>query len=547
MRSLIAQVDALFAKWDKPESPGCALGIIQDSELIYSRGYGMSNLDYGIPITPESVFEIASTSKQFTAACIVLLAQRGALSLDDEVHHHVPELPNYGHTITIRHLMHHTSGLREYLKLRHFAGISEHDYHNHDAIELIARQKGLNFAPGSAFMYSNSGYVLMAEIVKRVSGQSLHEFAQENIFGPLGMQNTRFNDDWTQIVQNRAVSYAPRVGGGFRRLLKTSDDHGSSGLLTTVQDLYLWDQNFYHAQVGGSDFMTQMLAPGKLNDGQPLHYASGLFLETYRGVKTVEHPGTDLGFRTQMMRFPAQRFTVICLFNLSTANPTTMCQRVAGIFLDDRLSAQAPEADLDWIPSKESLGDQLGLYLDRSSGAYVELRIEGGKLWAEILGMSVPVAPVPVKPPADRTRIRYGSAGRYGSIAFTLAREPAGGSWHLDLDYGGIPMPTMTKVDTIVSLTTSQLEAFAGNYTSEELQTTYRLVVVDGELRTEHKISLQGTLRPGPQDVFVLDGLSFFFERDGAGRVTGFKLMDVQARHIRFEKLADSMTFDRDY
>ena len=538
MISWTDQVDALFAEWDKPESPGCALGIVQDGELIYARGYGMANLDYGIPITPESVFEIASTSKQFTAACIVLLAQRGALSLDDDVCRHVPELPNYGHTITIRHLMHHTSGLREHLKLRYFFGISEHDYHNQDAIDLIARQKGLNFLPGSAFMYSNSGYVLMAEIVKRVSGQSLREFAQVNMFGPLGMQNTRFNDDWTQIVQNRVLSYAPREGGGFCRLPKTFDDHGSSGLLTTVQDLYLWEQNF-HAQVGGSDFVAQMLAPGRLNDGQPLGYASGLFLETYRGVKTVEHPGTDLGFRTQMMRFPAQRFTVICLFNLSDTNPTTMCQRVADIFLDDQLSAQAPRADLDWTPSKGALGDQLGLYLDRGSGAYVELRIEEGKLVAEILGMPVHVAPVPVKAPADQTHIRYGSAGRHGSVAFTLAREPAGGSWRLDLGYGGIPMPTMAKVD-LVSLMASQLEAYAGDYSSEELQVTYRLVVVHGELQTDHKIPLQGTLRPGPQDVFVLDGLSFFFERDGAERVTGFKLMDVQARHIRFEKLANS-------
>jgi CubicO group peptidase (beta-lactamase class C family) len=240
------KVDKLFAQWDKPDSPGCALGVIKGGKLVYKRGYGSANLDYNAPLTSESVFYIASTSKQFTAASILLLVRRGAISLDDDIRKYFPELPKYEAPITVKHLVHHTSGVRDYLELMGMADRRmDGPFGNEVAVELIARQKGLNFKPGERFLYSNSNYVLMAEIVRRASGKSLREFADENIFRPLGMTNTHFNDDLTAVVKNRVVSYAPISPGRFRQFVKTIEAMGDGNLLTTVEDLAKWDQNFY--------------------------------------------------------------------------------------------------------------------------------------------------------------------------------------------------------------------------------------------------------------------------------------------------------------
>jgi CubicO group peptidase (beta-lactamase class C family) len=274
--SQIEKVDHLFKKWDQKDSPGAAVGIIQKGNLIYTNGYGSANLDYDVPIDADSKFYIASTSKQFTAACLALLVQEGKLKLEDDIRKHIPELPDYGKTITIRHLVHHTSGLRDYLELMSLAGKSFENYFNiSDGIELLCRQKALNFDPGAEYLYSNSGYILLAEIVTRVSGKSIREYADEKIFRPLGMKNTFFNDNHKQVTKNRVVSYRPE-GNGYLRFVQNFDALGDGNLLTTVNDLYLWDQNFYHKKVGGSAFLDLIHTRGTLNNGKELDYAFGL-------------------------------------------------------------------------------------------------------------------------------------------------------------------------------------------------------------------------------------------------------------------------------
>src|SRR5262245_26300385 len=336
--SVTTRVDELFAQWDKPDSPGCALGVIRDGKLIYKRGYGMANLDYNIPLNSDSVFYIASTSKQFTAASILLLVRSGKISLDDDVRKYIPELPKYDGTITINHLAHHTSGLRDYLELMGLAGKSMEDqFGNDDALEIIARQKALNYKPGEQFLYSNSNYVVMAEIAKRVSGKSLRDFAEENFFKPLGMNSSHFNDDRAMVVKNRVVSYAPTGQGRFRQFIKNINAVGDGNLLTSVEDLARWDQNFYDHKVGGAGFTEAMLVKGRLNNGEEIPYAFGLGNEEYRGLKAVAHGGGFYGFRTEMLRFPAQRFTVICLCNVGTANPGNLARKVADIYLADQL------------------------------------------------------------------------------------------------------------------------------------------------------------------------------------------------------------------
>ncbi len=276
--TLTAKVDKLFAPWDKPDSPGCSLGVIKDGRFIYRRGYGMANLDHSIPLSPTSVFYIASTSKQFAAASVALLARQGKISLDDDIRKYLPEMPRYQRPVTIRQLVHHTSGIRDYLTLMSLAGMRYEDiYSEEEMVALPARQKELNFTPGDEHLYSNSGYFLLSVIVKRASGKSLRQFADEQIFKPLGMSHTHFHDDRAMVVKNRVTSYFPQKEGGFGVHVNNNFDKvGDGGLLTTIEDLARWDRNFYDYRVGGKELVDQLLTPGELNNGEKLQYAFGL-------------------------------------------------------------------------------------------------------------------------------------------------------------------------------------------------------------------------------------------------------------------------------
>ncbi len=350
------EVDKIFARWDKPNSPGCALGIIQEGSFIYKRGYGMANLEYGIPLTSQSVFRIGSTSKQFTALCIVLLEEEDKLSLDDNLREFFPEMPDYAESITIRQLIHHTSGVRDYLTLMSLAGARGDDFYiDPEVVDLIVRQKELNFVPGDEFLYSNSGYFLLAEIVKRVTGDSMRVYAEDKIFKPLGMTHTHFHDDFTQIVKNRASGYGRKKGGDFRINMTTLGMIGDGGVFTSVDDLLLWDRNFYDNKLGNADLrlIDKMLTPGNLNSGEKLDYAFGLGINEYKGLKMVSHGGSFVGFRADMIRFPEQKFSVIVLANLGNINPSRLAKQVADIYLADQFNPEKKKSDVAKTPKKK--------------------------------------------------------------------------------------------------------------------------------------------------------------------------------------------------
>jgi CubicO group peptidase (beta-lactamase class C family) len=335
---LTARVDKLFADWNKPDSPGCAIAIIQEGEIIYMRGYGMADLEHDIPISSKSIFDIGSTSKQFTAICIALLICQEKLSLDDEVQKYITEMAIYEHPITIRHLVHHISGIRDYLSLMELAGMRfENEYPDEEVIGLISQQKGLNFITGEEYLYSNSGYILLAEVVKRVSGQSLSKFADEQLFKPLGMDNTHFHDDFTMIVKERAMGYSPNDQGGYRIDMSIFDVVGDGCIYTNVEDLYLWDKNFYLNILGGygQDLIEMVTTTGTLNSGEPLDYAFGLEIGEYKGLKMVHHSGSWMGYGAELIRFPEQRSSVICLTNLSSINPSRLTKQVADLYFSD--------------------------------------------------------------------------------------------------------------------------------------------------------------------------------------------------------------------
>jgi CubicO group peptidase (beta-lactamase class C family) len=334
------KVDKIFAFWDKPVSPGCALAIVKDGEIIYKRGYGMANLENKVPITPESVFYIGSVSKQFVTMCVALLVQEGKLSLDDDLRKYIPELPDYGSMITIRHLIHHMSGIRDYLTLEDIAGIPFGFYHEEDVLELIARQKELNFRPGDEYLYSNSGYFLLSVIIHRASGKTLRQYAHENIFKPLGMKSSRFHDNYTELIQNRASGYLSEGGGKYKNFISTFDCVGSGGLFTSVEDLYLWDQNFYHHKVGGQEVFDLMHTVGTLNNGKKLDYAFALEIKHYKGLNTVSHGGSLGGYKSAFFRFPENNFSIIILSNLSSFNPSMLSNRVANVYLAEFLTEE---------------------------------------------------------------------------------------------------------------------------------------------------------------------------------------------------------------
>ena len=333
------KVDKIFAEWDKPTSPGCALGVLQNGRFVYEHGYGMANLDYDIPNSPKLVYYVGSDSKQFTAASIALLALDGRISLDDDIRKYIPEMPDYGTPITINHLIHHTSGIRDIYTLMSLGGLRLEDvFSDSEEIALIARQKELNFRPGDDYLYSNSGYFFLAEIVKRVTGKSLREFADERIFRPLGMTHTHFHDDPGHVMKGRAMSYESDGKGGFRiSYLQNFDKIGAGGLYTTVEDLRKWDENFYTHQVGGDALQKMIHTRGVLNRGDTIPYAFGNNVTTYRGLRVDEHGGALMGYKAEVLRFPDQHFSVLATCNLGSINPQPLAEQVAEVYLGSKM------------------------------------------------------------------------------------------------------------------------------------------------------------------------------------------------------------------
>lgn len=533
-----ANVDAVFREYDRSDSAGCALGVYRDGKIAFERGYGMANLELGIANSPQSVFDIGSTSKQFTAFSIHLLAREGKLSLDDDVRKWIPEIPSYGKTVTIRHLLHHTSGLRDYIEVMALQGTQEEDWTTEaDALAAIARQKAPNFAPGDDYLYSNSGFFLLGVIVKRASGQSLRDFAQANIFGPLGMRHTQFNDWHNRIVPNRATGYSKKEGGGFDIEMGNWEQVGDGAVQTTVEDLQLWDQNFYEPRVGDRALLDEMLTVGVLNNGKKLTYASALVRGTYRGLPTVSHGGAWVGYRAQLLRFPQQHFSVACLCNLAEANPTALAYGVADVFLAAQLQpVEAPKpAAKSSKPVKVSAAELQrleGSYRESDSSEVFTLEAHAGQLegkWGRRTVKLVPTVPGRFRLEGFSTgprdvEVLNGSQGSRPKLRI---------SWTED---GETETETYEPV-SLWSPTAAELRGFAGRYTSEEIDTTWTLAVEGGQLFIRHRGLPEDPLRPTVNGTFVVRGIVLAFQKDAAGRVTGFTVNEGRARDIGFRKI----------
>jgi CubicO group peptidase (beta-lactamase class C family) len=529
-----SRIDAIFADYAKPGSPGCSLAVVQNGGIVYEKGYGLASVEFGVPITPKTVFDIGSTSKQITAASILLLAQDGKLSLDDDIHKHVPELPDYGVPVTIRHLLHHTSGLRDYINVMILGGFNFEDLTtDDDALAALVRQKTLDFRPGEEHSYSNSGYFLLSVIVKRVSGKSLKDFAQERIFTPLGMASTRFLDDHTAIVPGRAASYEPRPDGGFSLQSANWEQTGDGAVQTTVEDLAKWDKNFYTPKVGGPWLIEQLQTTGVLNSGEKITYARGLGVEDYRGLRRVSHGGGWAGFRAEMMRFPDEKLSVITLCNLGSTNPTGLSTQVAEIYLADKLKpVPAPAASVStraaagpvdasryaglyWSPASDFVRRIYGktgkLFYSRTPDSESELASLGGDRF-DMLGV----------PPGNQTEVSFPSSAE-------------GKPRRMQVTTVGRPTLVFEEVQP-VELKPEDLAAYAGTYFSAELDTIWTVAVESGGLVARGKRGPARKLTPAFAGAFGSDYGLLRFTRDDQKRINGFLIGAGRARNLKFEK-----------
>ncbi|RJG08425.1 serine hydrolase [Massilia cavernae] len=474
-------VDGLFAKWNKPGMPGCVVAVIRDGRVLFRKGYGMADIERGAPMSPATVLNVGSMSKQFTAFAIHLLAQEGKLSLDDDVRKHLPDVPNFGKTITIRHLLQHTSGLRDEINLMILGGWRIDDVITQDdVLSIIQRQRVLNFSPGQEHLYSNTGYTLLAAVVQRVAGKPLAAFAKERIFDPLGMKHTFFQQDYGTLVPGRALSYQPAHHGIYKYIAVGASTAGPGGLMTTVEDLALWDRNFYDARVGGTELIAQIQATGVLNSGKPINYASGLFVETYRGTKLVEHSGGIGGYRAQLSRFPEQRFSVAVLANSADINPSIMARRIADIYLDRELgpksapavkpattTSAAAEIALD--PAR--LDALVGYYALSPEFGFMFTK-EGGRLMAQATGQEK----FPVFASGEReffykvvdAQLTFDAPDKDGIVAGVVLHQ------------NGQDQPGVRSEKPAPS--ESELKEFVGEFYSDELHVLYTVFRKDGKL-----------------------------------------------------------------
>ena len=536
--SLESKVEAQFAPWKSLDSPGAAVAVVKDGQVVYRNGFGSAQLEYGVPITPSTVFHVASVSKQFTALAITMLEAEGKLSVDDDIRICLPEMADFGQKITIRNLIHHTSGLRDQWELAILSGKRMDDVLTQSfLLDRIFRQKELNFAPGSRHLYCNSGYTLLAEIVSRVSGRPFTDWTRDNIFKPLGMSSTHFHLEHTEIVRDRAYSYEGDLKEGFRNAPLNYANVGATSLFTTVEDMANWIRNYEDQKVGGPVVWDKMLTKGVLTDGTAIDYARGIMHGAYRGLKTIGHSGGDAGFSSHVVYFPGERLGVAVFSNIVPFDPGAMAMRVADVYLAGRFTdpaapaAAAPSAKPAPEPitlSAESLKACAGTYW-LESNLLRKLVVENNKLVyvrsADNRSELAPLSPTRFKMLGVEGDVFLDfadmSGGLYNAFTFTETNGSKIGAKRIEPYEPG----------------EAELKTYAGVYYSEELDVRYVLAVRAGALRIKPGLGEEIAAAPVKKDLFRAGRNSIQFERDGKGRVSGFRVSSGRVLDLKFVRM----------
>jgi CubicO group peptidase (beta-lactamase class C family) len=508
-----ALAEGLFSKWSGPGTPGCAVAALRDGKAVLTRAWGQADLEHGIANSPQTVFEAGSVSKQFTSAAMLLLARDGKLALSDDVRKYVPELPDYGNTITLEHLLTHTSGLRDWGTLLDVAGWPRGTrvFSMKQALALVARQRTLNFAPGSRYSYSNTGYVLAAIIIGRVSGKSLGEFTRERLFVPLGMKHTQWRDNFRRVVADRAVAYH-RTDGGYEQDMPFEDVVGHGGMLTTVGDLLIWNDALAHDRLG-TTIAAQLEQRTSLPAGQVSQYGRGLSVRRYRGALELSHDGSTAGYRTWLGRYPEQGLSIAVLCNADDARPHRMgrviAQHILGLPADSATVAHAV------VPSASQ--EHAGTFYSELLGQRLTLSYRDGAL----------ILP-------DGTALRVLGANSYGYKTAVLTFD---GVDQLLVEDESLDPARYRRVVKVAS-DPAALAAFSGRYYSDEVQAGYVVSVGDGMLafRFQDNPDYQFDLAPLGPDLFGGDDKVVRFKRDAAGRVVGASVATDGVFDLPFQK-----------
>jgi CubicO group peptidase (beta-lactamase class C family)/translation initiation factor IF-1 len=530
------QIDQFFTQWNNLESPGAAVAVEKDGKLIYKKGFGSAELEYNIPITSRTVFHIASVSKQFTCFSILLLEKQGKLSINDDIRRYIPEVPDFGKVITLNHLMHHMSGLRDQWELLAMAGWRLDDIITKDQIlRIVSRQKELNFNPGDEYMYCNTGFTLLAEVVARVSGQTFPEFTRTHIFEPLKMTNTLFYDDCEKIVKNRAYSFYADTTG-YKKSILSYSNAGATSLFTTAEDLCRWSSNFENPVVGDKDIIKRMNLRGILNKGDTISYAMGQDIGKYKGLNIISHGGADAGYRSFFVRFPDQRFSVNVLSNLASFDPGGMSFKIADIYLKDKevvsgpkkeeTESKAPAEMTEVKIDHDVLVSYCGQY-EWQPGIFVTIALENDKLF--VSAPELPKTPLTVV-----TETEFDVKPISARVTFML---DSGKVSKMKVRMSGGEVIAMKISD--FNPTKTNLSEYTGDFYSGELSTTYTMVVESGKLIARHFRTGDVLLTLNKPDQFSGNRWYFgkvAFTRDSNGKIAGCNVSGGRVRNLKFEK-----------
>lgn len=531
-----AVVDQMMARYSGAR-PGGVVAVVRNGGIVFAKGYGMADLEYDAPNTPATPWHMASVSKQFTAFAIALLADQGRLSLDDDVRTYIPELHDFGPTITLRHLLHHTSGFRDHWTLWTLSGGRMDDViRQEDLLRLAYDQRELNFPPGSEYLYSNTGFMLLSEVVVRVTGQAFGDWMREHVFGPLGMDDTQVYDDHARIVKGRAYSYESGPDG-LRKAVLSYANAGATSLFTTAEDLARWLRNMHTHELGGRAVWAEMTTRGVLTNGDTIDYALGLGIGEYRGLRRISHGGADAGYRTMLAFYPEIDAGVIVLGNIASFNAGQIADGVADAFFEDSLEPVTPPvADAG---ARDNAVRVAAAILDAIAGDYriqggpaVRFTREGDGLVTQIEGQpSFPLTAL-----AD-TMFRVDVPNIDARVSFHIGPDGAvdGGVIH----QGGGAAPIRRESPWTPG--PAELQRYAGRFYSPELETFYTVRVEDGRLVAWHRRHGTIALTPNGMDTFRSPAWFFSevrFERDAAGGVTGMRVTSGRVRNLKLEKVA---------
>lgn len=521
--TVVQRVDRAFAPFTAAGSPGCAIGLARNGQPVLTRAYGLANLEYDVPNTPETIFESGSVAKQFTAAAVVLLAQDGKLSLDDDVRKYLPELHDFGKQITIRNLLTHTSGLRDWYTLaeleRQPAGMHVHSPAT--ILDIARRQRTLNFAPGAEYLYSNTGYILASIIVQRVSGIPFTTFTEQRLFRPIGLTHTQWRDDFTKVVKGRATAYTSNARTGFTLDMPFTNVIGSGGLLTTVSDWLAWNAFLDNpvAIPGGASLVRTMTTPMILNSGKPITYALGVSITTRNGMREVSHSGATGGYRTWLARYPDEKASVAVLCNGgAAANPTAAGTVAVMALLGRSVPPSVGSMASGTTPSPTDLGRYAGLYRGVNPEVTTTMIVRDGQLLGSAGRLYTPVA---------QDRYRDGPSDVVFHVANGTVTEL------LQIVAGDT---TVLRPVAQVTPTRHELAAYMGSYASDELDARLQVEVRDSVLVVRQTIAPPIVLRPTFADAFTSADRTFVFTRNKRGAVTAMEIWAGRARDIRFVK-----------